>query len=92
MAHVKAIFPVHRARMKMEPPAADWVVENGAGHYVKMVHNGIEYGDMPVICEAYSLLERDLELTADELHEIFVRLDKGDTGQLSYRNFEPHLR
>jgi 6-phosphogluconate dehydrogenase len=54
------------------------VGENGASHFVKMVHNGIEYGDMQLICEAYNLLERGLGLTADELHEIFVDWNKGE--------------
>ena len=48
----------------MATPCCDWVGENGAGHYVKMVHNGIEYGDMQFICEAYQLLKDALGLTA----------------------------
>ena len=52
--------------------------ENGAGHYVKMVHNGIEYGDMQLICEAYDLLQRRLGLTADELHDVFAEWNKGE--------------
>ncbi len=51
---------------------------SGAGHYVKMVHNGIEYGDMQLICEAYDLLQRGLGLTADELAEVFVEWNKGE--------------
>jgi 6-phosphogluconate dehydrogenase len=54
------------------------VGEDGAGHYVKMVHNGIEYGDMQLICEAYDLLQRGLGLTADELHEVFAEWNKGE--------------
>ena len=56
----------------------DWVGEGGAGHYVKMVHNGIEYGDMQLICEAYDLLQRALGLAADELHEVFAGWNKGE--------------
>jgi 6-phosphogluconate dehydrogenase len=76
--HVKAIFQSIAAKVEDGTPCCDWVGENGAGHYVKMVHNGIEYGDMQLICEAYSLLERGLGLTADELHEIFVDWNKGE--------------
>jgi 6-phosphogluconate dehydrogenase len=54
------------------------VGENGAGHYVKMVHNGIEYGDMQLICEAYDLLQRGLGLKADELAEVFTDWNKGE--------------
>lgn len=51
--------------------------EQGAGHYVKMVHNGIEYGDMQIICEAYQLLSEGLGLGADEIQEIFAEWNKG---------------
>jgi 6-phosphogluconate dehydrogenase len=54
------------------------VGEDGAGHYVKMVHNGIEYGDMQLICEAYQLLEQGLGLSAEELHEVFADWNKGE--------------
>ena len=67
--HVKEIFQAIAAKVEDGTPCCDWVGENGAGHYVKMVHNGIEYGDMQLICEAYELLQRGLGLTADELHE-----------------------
>ena len=52
--------------------------EDGAGHYVKMVHNGIEYGDMQLICEAYQLLKDGLGLNADELHQVFADWNKGE--------------
>ncbi|MDR0845171.1 MAG: decarboxylating NADP(+)-dependent phosphogluconate dehydrogenase, partial [Tannerella sp.] len=52
-------------------PCCDWVGENGAGHFVKMVHNGIEYGDMQLICEVYQMLKDLLGLSAGEMHEIF---------------------
>jgi 6-phosphogluconate dehydrogenase len=59
-------------------PCCDWVGEDGAGHYVKMVHNGIEYGDIQLICEAYQLLKDALGLGADELHEVFAEWNKGE--------------
>ncbi len=52
--------------------------ENGAGHYVKMVHNGIEYGDMQLICEAYQLMQDGLGMSADEMHEVFAEWNKGE--------------
>jgi len=76
--HVKAIFQAISAKVDDGTPCCDWVGENGAGHYVKMVHNGIEYGDMQLICEAYDLLSRGLGLTADELHEVFAEWNKGE--------------
>ena len=76
--HVKAILQSIAAKVEDGTPCCDWVGENGAGHFVKMVHNGIEYGDMQLICEAYNLLERGLGLTADELHEVFVDWNKGE--------------
>ncbi|MGD0547550.1 MAG: decarboxylating NADP(+)-dependent phosphogluconate dehydrogenase [Terracidiphilus sp.] len=76
--HVKAIFQAIAAKVEDGTPCCDWVGENGAGHYVKMVHNGIEYGDMQLICEAYDLLQRGQGLTADELHEVFAEWNKGE--------------
>ena len=76
--HVKDIFQSIAAKVEDGTPCCDWVGEDGAGHYVKMVHNGIEYGDMQLICEAYQLLERGLGLKADELAEIFVEWNKGE--------------
>lgn len=61
-----------------ETSCCDWVGEGGAGHYVKMVHNGIEYGDMQLICEAYTILKNGLGLTADEMHSIFAEWNKGE--------------
>ena len=68
--HVKDIFQGIAAKVEDGSPCCDWVGEDGAGHYVKMVHNGIEYGDMQLICEAYQLLKEGLGLNADQLHEI----------------------
>ena len=59
-------------------PCCTYIGTDGAGHYVKMVHNGIEYGDMQLICEAYSLLKNVLGMSADELHEVFAQWNKGE--------------
>ncbi|HEX4032487.1 MAG TPA: decarboxylating NADP(+)-dependent phosphogluconate dehydrogenase [Terracidiphilus sp.] len=76
--HVKNIFQSIAAKVEDGTPCCDWVGEDGAGHYVKMVHNGIEYGDMQLICEAYDLLQRGLGLTPDELHDVFAEWNKGE--------------
>jgi 6-phosphogluconate dehydrogenase len=76
--HVKDIFQSIAAKVEDGTPCCDWVGEDGAGHYVKMVHNGIEYGDMQLICEAYDLLQRGLGLTADDLHDVFQEWNKGE--------------
>ena len=76
--YVKDIFQSIAARVEDGTPCCDWVGEEGAGHYVKMVHNGIEYGDMQLICEAYQLLKEGLGLSADELHEVFAEWNKGE--------------
>ena len=76
--HVKEIFQSIAAKVEDGSPCCEWVGENGAGHYVKMVHNGIEYGDMQLICEAYQLLKDGLGLSADELHEVFAEWNKGE--------------
>ncbi|MHB1023473.1 MAG: decarboxylating NADP(+)-dependent phosphogluconate dehydrogenase [Acidobacteriaceae bacterium] len=75
---VKEILQSISAKVEDGTPCCDWVGEDGAGHYVKMVHNGIEYGDMQLICEAYQLLQTGLGLSADELHEIFADWNKGE--------------
>ncbi len=74
--YVKPIFQKIAAQVDGEP-CCQWVGENGAGHYVKMIHNGIEYGDMQVICEAYHLMSQGLGLEADEMQEIFAEWNKG---------------
>ncbi|MGB8261836.1 MAG: decarboxylating NADP(+)-dependent phosphogluconate dehydrogenase [Terracidiphilus sp.] len=76
--HVKDIFQAIAAKVEDGTPCCDWVGEDGAGHYVKMVHNGIEYGDMQLICEAYDLLARGLGLSADELHTVFADWNTGE--------------
>jgi 6-phosphogluconate dehydrogenase len=75
---VKEIFQAIAAKVEDGTPCCDWVGEGGAGHYVKMVHNGIEYGDMQLICEAYQLLKDGLGLTADEFAEVFAEWNKGE--------------
>ena len=76
--HVKEIFQAIAAKVEDGTPCCDWVGEGGAGHYVKMVHNGIEYGDMQLIGEAYQLLKDGLGLTPDEFAEVFTEWNKGE--------------
>src|ERR1041385_2659420 len=76
--HVKDIFQGIAAKVDNGVPCCDWVGEGGAGHYVKMVHNGIEYGDMQLICEAYNILKNGLGMTADEMHKVFAEWNQGD--------------
>ncbi|MDA3893067.1 MAG: decarboxylating NADP(+)-dependent phosphogluconate dehydrogenase [Salinivirgaceae bacterium] len=75
---VKPIFQTISAKVDGGVPCCDWVGENGAGHFVKMVHNGIEYGDMQLITEAYQLMKDLLGLSADEMHKVFEEWNKGD--------------
>src|SRR5712671_4250382 len=75
--HVKEIFQGVAAKVDNGVPCCDWVGEGGAGHYVKMVHNGIEYGDMQLICEAYQLMRDGLGMSADEMHQIFAEWNTG---------------
>ena len=74
---VKKIFQAIAAKVGNDP-CCDWVGENGAGHFVKMVHNGIEYGDMQIICEAYQMMKDLLGMNADEMHDTFAEWNKGD--------------
>lgn len=76
--HVKPIFQAISAKVDDGTPCCDWVGEAGAGHYVKMVHNGIEYGDMQLICEAYNLMKVGLGMSPDDMHEVFARWNQGD--------------
>jgi len=76
--HVKPIFQAIAAKSPDGSPCCDWVGEGGSGHYVKMVHNGIEYGDMQLICEAYQLLKDGLGLSGDELAQVFADWNKGE--------------
>lgn len=74
---VKPIFQAISAHVGNDP-CCEWVGDNGAGHYVKMVHNGIEYGDMQLICEAYQLLKEGLGLSTDEMQAIFAEWNQGE--------------
>jgi 6-phosphogluconate dehydrogenase len=74
---VKPIFQSVAAKVDNGVPCCDWVGEGGAGHYVKMVHNGIEYGDMQLICEAYQLMRDGLGMSADEMHQVFAEWNTG---------------
>ncbi len=75
---VKEIFQGIAAKVEDGTPCCDWVGEGGAGHYTKMVHNGIEYGDMQLIGEAYQLMKDGLGLTPDELSGVFAEWNKGE--------------
>ncbi|OQB15014.1 MAG: 6-phosphogluconate dehydrogenase, NADP(+)-dependent, decarboxylating [Firmicutes bacterium ADurb.Bin193] len=76
--HVKPIFQSICAKVEGGVPCCDWVGEAGAGHFVKMVHNGIEYGDMQLICEAYQLMRDYLGMSADEMHEVFAEWNNAE--------------
>src|SRR5512142_1144030 len=76
--HVQPIFQAIAAKVDDGTPCCDWVGDNGAGHFVKMVHNGIEYGDMQLICEAYNLMKTGLGMTPDEMHKVFARWQEGE--------------
>jgi 6-phosphogluconate dehydrogenase len=75
---VKDLFRAISAKAPDGSPCCDWVGEEGAGHYVKMIHNGIEYGDMQIIAEAYHLMRDGLRLTHAEMHRIIARWNAGD--------------
>jgi 6-phosphogluconate dehydrogenase len=77
---VKPIFQAISAKVDNGVPCCDWVGENGAGHFVKMVHNGIEYGDMQLICEAYQLMRDLAGMSAEEIQEVFRDWNEGDLG------------
>jgi 6-phosphogluconate dehydrogenase len=76
--HVKDIFQAIAAKAPDGSPCCDWVGEGGAGHYVKMVHNGIEYGDMQLIGEAYQLMKTSLGMSADDMSRVFAEWDRGE--------------
>ncbi len=75
--HVKPIFQAVAAKVEDGEPCCDWVGENGAGHFVKMTHNGIEYGDMELICESYFLMKHLLGMGNQEMHEVFTEWNEG---------------
>jgi 6-phosphogluconate dehydrogenase len=78
--HVKPIFQAIAAKVgpRNDVPCCEWVGPRGAGHYVKMVHNGIEYGDMQLICEAYFLMKETLGLSNEELYDVFDEWNRGE--------------
>ncbi len=76
--YVKPIFQTIAAKVEDGTPCCDWVGENGAGHFVKMVHNGIEYGDMQLITEAYQIMKDLLGMNADEMHQVFKEWNEGE--------------
>jgi 6-phosphogluconate dehydrogenase len=75
---VKPVFQAISAKVEDGSPCCEWVGEGGAGHFVKMVHNGIEYGDMQLICEAYQLMRDGLGMSAAEMHEVFAEWNRGE--------------
>jgi 6-phosphogluconate dehydrogenase len=76
--HLKPIFQSIAAKVEDGTPCCDWVGENGAGHFVKMVHNGIEYGDMQLICEAYQIMKDLLGLNYNEMYNVFKEWNEGE--------------
>ncbi len=76
--HLKPIFQAIAAKVEDGTPCCDWVGENGAGHFVKMVHNGIEYGDMQLICEAYQIMKDLLHMSAEDMHQVFKEWNEGE--------------
>ncbi len=95
--YVKNIFQSICAKTPEGEPCCDWVGENGAGHFVKMVHNGIEYGDMQMICETYHLMKQGLGMTNEEMHRVFSEWYEGELNSylieitrdiLAYKNEE----
>ena len=76
--HIKPIFQAIAAKVDDGAPCCDWIGEEGAGHFVKMVHNGIEYGDMQLICEVYDVMRNILGMTADEMHAVFQEWSEGE--------------
>lgn len=76
--HVKDIFQAIAAKVEDGSPCCEWVGDNGAGHYVKMIHNGIEYGDMQMICEAYDVMRHVLGMEAAEMAEVFAEWNRGE--------------
>jgi 6-phosphogluconate dehydrogenase len=75
---VKPIFQKISAHTDKGEPCCEWVGENGAGHFVKMVHNGIEYGDMQMICETYQMMKQGLGMTNAEMSSVLAEWNKGE--------------
>jgi 6-phosphogluconate dehydrogenase len=79
-SHVQPIFQAIAAKADDGAPCCQWIGDGGAGHFVKMVHNGIEYGDMQLICEAYQIMKELLGMKADEMHRVFADWNGGPLG------------
>jgi len=75
---IKPIFQSIAAKVEDGSPCCEWIGEDGAGHYVKMVHNGIEYGDMQMICEAYSIMSNYLGMSTQEMQQTFQEWNQGE--------------
>ena len=90
--HVKPIFQAIAAKVADGTPCCDWVGPEGAGHYVKMVHNGIEYGDMQLICEAYHLMRELLGMEPAAIHDVFDSLEQRPARQLPDRDHPRYPR
>jgi 6-phosphogluconate dehydrogenase len=75
--HVEPIFKAISAKASDGVPCCTWIGNDGAGHFVKMVHNGIEYGDMQLICEAYDIMSRGLGMSAKEMNKVFTEWNRG---------------
>jgi len=97
--HVKKIFQATCAKSDKGEPCCDWVGEGGAGHFVKMVHNGIEYGDMQMICETYMMMGQGLGMSNEEMQQVFAEWNRGELDSylieitrdiLGYRDEEGH--
>ncbi|MDA7859337.1 decarboxylating NADP(+)-dependent phosphogluconate dehydrogenase [Mariniblastus sp.] len=75
--HVKPIFQSIAAKTDAGEPCCEWVGRGGAGHFVKMVHNGIEYGDMQMICETYQMMKDGLGMSNQQMHDVFSKWNDG---------------
>ena len=75
---IQPIFQAIAAKVDGGKPCCDWIGKEGSGHFVKMVHNGIEYGDMQLICEVYDVMRNMLDMTADEMHDVFKKWGEGE--------------
>jgi 6-phosphogluconate dehydrogenase len=75
--HVKPIFQAIAAKTDQGEPCCEWVGRGGAGHFVKMVHNGIEYGDMQMICETYQMMKDGLGMSNQQMHDVFAKWNTG---------------
>ncbi|KAI9030362.1 6-phosphogluconate dehydrogenase [Hyaloraphidium curvatum] len=90
--HIKDIFQAVAAKTSDGEPCCDWVGASGAGHYVKMVHNGIEYGDMQIIAEAYQIMKDVLGMSTDEMADTFAEWNKGELDSFLIQITEEILR